>query len=363
MKKFKKVAIVHDSLQNFGGAEQVLFELLDIYPQADLFTSLASKKMRQLVFARYQKKVHSSPLSNLAFLGRWSSLLKPYFFHCYWPKLKLDDYDLIICSSGSFMSHLVKSKSNKIVYLHSPAKFLYEEYNELNFLKKFPWRAIIAPYLNYLRKIDQQAIQTSQLLIANSQNIAQRVKKYYQLESKVVYPPIKKVTRKAKLKKENYYLFFSRLVKQKGIELTIKAFNINKKQLIVIGDGPKRKSLEKIAKKNIQFLGFIPEKELKPYIQQAQALIYPSIDEDFGIIPLEVIQLGTPVIAYRDHDWDFLNSNNTLFFKQYTTQELNRSIQQFETKKIDCQNCLKTAAKWQQFNFKQDWQQLISRSL
>lgn len=347
----KKIAITHDSLTQFGGAERVLFYLIKMFPQADVYTSLANKKLKTQVEHKITGKFYCSKLSNVKLAIKYPSLFKPYFFHYYWESLNLDKYDLVISSSHSFCAHWINTKQKHISYIHTTPRFLHDEVNQMLCLKSPLFRIITKPYFNYLRKKNLTKLKKIDYLLTNSFNVKKRIKKYYDLDAEVVYPPVDNNHAppiKKNVQKSNNYLFYSRLVEQKGIDLVIKAFNQNKKPLLVVGTGPKAKKWQAMSNNNIKFLGFVPDGKMAEIFQQSQALIYASIDEDFGMVPVEAMSHSLPVIAYKSggSKETIIDKKTGLFFTKYTEKDLNLAIENFEKMLFNKQDCVKQALKF-----------------
>jgi glycosyltransferase involved in cell wall biosynthesis len=353
----RRIAIVHDSLTAFGGAERVLLAFVEMFPQADIYTSLATPELKQLVLNKSNGKLRCSKLSRSKLALHYPSYLKPYFYHYYWSRLRLDQYDLVISSSHSFCANWVQVKNKHISYIHTPPRFLYDEFNEMSWLRQPLVKKIFEPYWRLLRKIDQKNVQKIDLLIANSENVQNRIRKNYQLDSEVIYPPIKtaaKIDSFPKTKK-THYLFFSRLVKQKGIELVIGAFNKNQRPLLIVGVGPQLEKWQRMAKGNIEFRGFVPDQKMPQVYAQSKALVYASIQEDFGMAPVEAMSYGLPVIAYKDGGVKetVINHKTGLFFTKYSEETLNEIIVKFEQMQFAGQDCKNQARKFSAKNFQQ----------
>ena len=359
MKNQKKIAIIHDSLTEFGGAEQVLNQLLDIFPEADLYTSLATSDTLTKIKLGKNRLVKYSRLSNCKQITKNPSFFKPYFYHFYWPSLKLDQYDLVISSSHSFCANWVNVKNTHISYIHTPPRFLYQGINAQSWLKEKPWKWIFAPYFTILKKIDYRKIEKIDLLLTNSKNVKTRINDCYKRSAKIIYPPINlldQTTDLVKDRQKKYYLYFSRLVEQKGIKLAIETFRKLQKPLIVVGTSPKIEKFKKKSPKNVKFLGFVEEKKLKKIIQKARALIYPAIDEDFGIAPIEVLSLGVPVVAhYSGGPKETLNDSCAVFFKEYSSANLIKAIKKIDGREIKAEDCKKQAKKFIKHDFKKEF--------
>jgi glycosyltransferase involved in cell wall biosynthesis len=300
--KKMKVAIVHDFLTYWGGAEQVLKSLCNLYPEAPVYTLLYDKKMKKYF---PKTKIRTSFLNKLPNFIKKKRILLP-FFAAAAESFDLGGYDLVISSSSSFgKGIIVRPKTIHICYCHAPARFLWDWYhnylkeNKVGGLKKL----FIVPLLHILRIWDISASERVDYFIANSQNTASKIKKFYRAESQVIYPPVDFERLNAprssiKAPEKDYYLIVSRLSPYKKIDNAISAFNKMNLPLLIIGEGSDRKRLEKMAGKNIKILGWVDENQLAEYYRNARALIFPG-EDDFGITIVEAMSLGKPVLAYK----------------------------------------------------------------
>ncbi|MBU3924911.1 glycosyltransferase [Patescibacteria group bacterium] len=308
-----KIAIIHDFLTYWGGAEQVLLSFHRIWPDAPIYTLLYDEKIVKEYFPN--AKIKASFLQKFpAYLRRRKKYLLPFMAIA--PEtMNLKDFDLVISSSSSFSKGIiVKPKTIHISYCHTPTRFLWDWYfeylreNELGIIKK----SFAVPILHYLRMWDKSVADRVDYFIANSISTQKRIAKFYRTKSQVIYPPVDtnkfkvqssskdKPTGQAKLKvkERDYFLIVSRLSAYKKIDIAIEAFNKLDWPLYIIGDGEQKEYLKSIAGKNITFLGFVKEKDLPGYYRNARALIFPG-EDDFGIAPVEAMSAGTPVIALR----------------------------------------------------------------
>ncbi len=301
-KKKLKIAIIHDFITYLGGAEQVLKSLHNIYPEAPIYTLLYDKNKMRKYFL--DSEIIASFLNNFpnAIKKRKKYLLP--FLPTAVETFDLREYDVVISSSNSFVKGIItKPKTVHICYCHAPARFIwdwYHEYLEEHNIKGLK-RLFITPLLHYLRMWDRSSADRVDYFIANSKYTAEKIKKYYNRESEIIYPPVdmRKYQSKKEIKsKENYFLIVSRLSRYKKIQVAIEAFNKLAFPLIIAGEGNERKNLQKIARKNIKFLGFQSEEKLAEYCQNCQAFIFPG-EDDFGIAPVEAMSFGKPVLAYR----------------------------------------------------------------
>lgn len=364
--KSLKVAIVHDSYFYLGGAERVLNSILQLFPQAEIYIPLIKDSYRLKLAERH--RVYTSFLNAILLPEKLTSILKPLVIF-YWEKLNLNTYDLVISSSHSFSSKSVRPGKNTlyIAYLHTTPRYLYSEFNEMNWLKKPLYQKILARLLNYLRTKDFQAAQRPEILIANSKTTQARIKKYYRRSSQVIYPPVKLPQKIPTLPatKTKYYVFHSRLVKQKGGELIIRTFNKLKKPLIVVGTGPEEKKLRQLAGKHISFRGFIPEHKMTGIYAKAKALIFAAIEEDFGLIPVEAMSHGVPVIGYDSGGVreTVVNHKTGLLFHDYSLESLGRAVNSFEKRNWSANACRKQASKFAENKFQRKFLKIIHTQL
>lgn len=307
-RKNHKMAIVHDFITYFGGAEQVLKSIHDIYPDAPIYTLLFEEKMRKFF---PNARVKSSFLNKLPGFARKNKKYLIPFFSTAAETLDLRDFDVVISSSNSFVKGVItKPKTIHICYCHAPTRFLWDWHfnylneNKLSGLKKM----FILPTLHYLRMWDKSAAERVDYFIANSRNTSDKIKKFYGRESVVIYPPVdignmttdsnSVEAKEIKKETEGYFLIVSRLSGYKRIDLAVEAFNKLELPLVVVGEGEEKKRLEKMAGKNIKFAGFQDEEKLAEYYKNCQAFIFPG-EDDFGMSAVEAMSFGKPVLAYR----------------------------------------------------------------
>lgn len=289
-----KTAIVHYWLVNMRGGEKVLEVLCDIFPKADIYTlvydpSSISDKIKS-------HNIKSSFIQKLPFgVKKYQNYLPLHPFAI--EQFDLSGYDLVISSeSGTAKGVILSPETCHICYCHSPMRYLWNMYHDyrqnLSRWKKCLW-ALVS---NYMRLWDYVNSQRVNYYISNSKNVQLRIKKYYDREAEVIYPPVD-FSRFSCEKSDDFYLSVGQLIPYKKIDLAIKAFNGSGKKLLIIGDGPQRKNLEKIAGGNVSLLGKQSDEVLAEYYSRCKGFIFPG-EEDFGITPLEAMASGKPVIAY-----------------------------------------------------------------
>ncbi len=348
--KKNKVAIVSDVVMRQGGAEKVLMAFLEMFPEADLYSLFVVPGARQEIKKRFPKvKICTSIFQNLVRsdkVSKYISLIK-FVSWIYWESLGLKKYDLVISSSHSFMSKNVKKRegARHLAYVHTPPRFLYDEFCEIGLAKKLP--------LGWLRIIDKNGSKRPDVMVVNSENVAKRVKKYYQRESVLVYPPVE-VELKNNLKKKNYYVCLSRLVKQKGIDLAVRTCTKYGLPLVVMGDGDEFKNLKKIAGKTVKFFRKCDDKKKELLLAGAKALIYTSIEEDFGMVPVEALKLGVPVVAFKSGGVKEVIADgiNGVFFGKFEEENLKLAIDRLDKIKIEKKTCMESVKNYSFYTFK-----------
>ncbi|MFH2033406.1 MAG: glycosyltransferase, partial [Candidatus Margulisiibacteriota bacterium] len=330
-----KVAIVHDFLFQFGGAEQVVATLHEMFPDAPIFTSIYFKDKLPTNFAEMDIRP-SSLMQNIPFIRRTHKHLF-FLYPLIFQRIDLADFDLIISSSSSFAKNIKKPKSAKhVCYCHNPARFIYKNDDYLKKYKMpFFYKKLIKMFLPFLRSKDVNNDQVD-YFIANSKRTAAEIKKRYHRDSEVIYPPIDTGIFNPSGKKEEYFVTLGRLVPYKRYDIVIEAFNRLGLPLKVIGAGPALKELKEVSKANIQFLGYLPEKDVTAYLSGAKALIWPE-ESDFGMSPVEAAACGTPCVAFsRGGAAESIVEGVTgVFFDEQTPEALIKAINKFQSIKFD----------------------------
>ncbi|RAU82996.1 glycosyltransferase family 4 protein [Pontibacter arcticus] len=331
-------AIIHDWLPLIGGAERVLESIHRIYP-SPIYTIIKNEEaLRGSYFDT--KSIKTSFIQNLPFAKTKYRNYLP-FFPLAIEQFDLRKYDIIISSSYAVAKGVLTNANQlHICYCHSPVRYawdLYHQYLEEANLQIGLKGLFAKVILHYLRNWDVASINRVDYFIANSNYIARRIKKLYNREAIVIYPPVAVENFKLCEVKENFYLTASRMVPYKKIDLIVEAFALMPdKELVVIGDGPDFSKIKKKATANIKILGYQSFEVLRDHMQRAKAFVFAA-EEDFGIIPVEAQACGTPVIAYgRGGALETVKNNETgLFFYEQTTSSLIEAIRDFEKKSYD----------------------------
>jgi glycosyltransferase involved in cell wall biosynthesis len=328
-----KVALIHYWLVNMRGGEKVLEALCELYPQADIFTHVLD---RQAISPLLQgRTIHTTFINRLPWAKRHYQWYLP-FMPLALEQLDLSAYDLVISSeSGPAKGVIVSPNSLHICYCHSPMRYIWDMYGDYLKNASLPVRLLFPVLAHYLRIWDRHTAAGVDHFIANSNFIAKRINKYYRREAVVIHPPVAIEDFFIADQIEDYYLLFGQLVKYKRADLAIEAFNRLGKPLIVIGEGEMLPQLKRMANANIRFLGKQPFEQVRHYLAHCKALIFPG-QEDFGIVPVEAMASGRPVIAYAAGGVmeTVLEGKTGLLFDEQTPESLIKAIQKFEKQQL-----------------------------
>lgn len=333
-----KVAIVHYWFITRRGGEKVVESLLKIFPDADIYTLFYDEEKYGNTLKEH--KIYVSSFNNKLIRKHYQKLFPIYPLAVKSLKLK-DDYDLIISSeSGPAKGIVIPNNIPHLCYIHSPMRYCWGYTDE--YLKVLPkgLKGITAYFFERLRKWDETTINNVTHYIANSENVADRVKRFYNRDSVVIPPPISLELFNRKIKKNKIrqtYLSFGAITPYKRIDLLIDTFNDTGENLVIVGDGSEKMKLMKKAKSNIKFTGTLSWDKIEEILKDAKALIFPG-EEDFGMIPLEIMAYGIPVIAFKKGgalETVIENRNNIaestgIFFEEQTENSLKNALLFYE---------------------------------
>ena len=368
-----KIAVVCDWLVTYAGAEKVLEQILNVFPEADLFALVDFLPENNRAFIK-NKKVTTSFIQKLPKAkNKYRNYLPlmPLAIE----QLDVTDYDIVISSSHCVAKGVITSPNQvHISYVHSPIRYAWDlqhQYLKESGLNKGLKGWLAKAILHYIRLWDYRTANNVDYFIANSNFIAKRIWKCYRRKAKVIYPPVDVESFELCEKKEDFYLTASRMVPYKKMDLIVEAFSkMPDKKLIVIGDGPDFKKIKAKAGKNVTLLGYQSFEVLKEHMQKAQAFIFAA-EEDFGITPVEAQACGTPVIAYGKggaHETivGIDKENPTgVFFEEQTVESICKTVKKFEEvkDKIKPQICRANAERFSNERFLEEIKQYMEEKV
>lgn len=361
-----KVAIIQEWLVTVGGSDKVVKAILDVFPDADIYTLVAKKEICDELGIPWEK-VHTSFIQKMPLGTKKHRAYLPLFPFAI-EQFDLRGYDIIISSSHCVAKGvLTKADQLHISYVHSPIRYcwdMYNEYLEESNLYKGLKSWLVRMMLHPIRKFDAITANRVDYYISNSDYVGQRIKKTYRRNAITIHPNIDISNFELCTDKQEYYLASSRLVAYKKIDIIIEAFNqMPDKKLIVVGGGPNLETYKKLAKENVTIMGYQPFDVLKEKMQHAKAFLFAA-DEDFGMIPIEAQSCGTPVIAYgHGGSLETVCEGKTgLFFNSQTTDAIIEAVNRFEkmgNQPFSPYDCREWAEKFSEERFKQEIREFV----
>ncbi len=367
-----KTAIIHEWFVTYGGSEKVVEQIINLYPEADIYSLVDFLPTKDRSFLE-GKNIHTSFIQNLPFAHSYYRQYLP-FMPLAIEQFDLSNYDLVISSNHSVAKGVLTGPYQlHISYIHTPMRYAWEMQHE--YLRQFRLDSGIIVWpgrwlLHQLRLWDYRTANGVDYFVANSNFVANRIRKIYKREAKVIYPPVNITEFQYQERKEEYYLTASRLVPYKKIDLIIEAFNnMPGKKLIVIGDGPDLKKIKKEAKGNIEILGYQPDDILMKYMQSAKAFVFAALD-DFGIISVEAQACGTPVIAYgRGGSLETVRGVDNheptgVFYAEQSVKEIINGVRTFENliTPINPRNCRLNAERFSVESFQAEFSDFVNNA-
>jgi len=388
-----KVALVHDYLTEYGGAERTLEAIHEIWPEAPVFTSLLDEK-------KFEEFGDVKGIKRFKGLAKVFTFFMPLVFE----NMDLREYDLVI-SDGTIWSKSVLTTPEQlhIHYCHTPPRWLYGYPGETDRRRLWYLQPILKPLDNWLRVWDFESAQRPDFIVANSKTVGERVRKFWRRDSKVIYPPVDLAFRAGpssaasseprelhsgnpcsivnneganpnvsladpsvanassgiSLRADEYFLVVSRPSAYKNIDLAIEACNKLNLPLVIVGTGREEKRLKAMAGKNVRFMNFVEEKELSGIYKHCKALIFPVSDEDFGIVPVEAMSFGKPVIALRSGGATetIIEGKTGTFFTQPTVESLTAAIKRFSP--LRSEDCIAQAQKFSKERFQHQFKSFV----
>lgn len=331
-----KIALVHDYLVQYGGAERVLECFCEIFPYAPIYTIVHDKKLMHGVLEN--KNIHTSFLQKFP-LARKNHRIFPLLMPLAVEQFDFSKYDIVLSDSASYAKGIITgSETLHICYMHTPMRYAWDDCQKYTEDFGFPKiiKKLIPFAMNYIRLWDKASADRVDKFIANSNFVAKRIKKYYRKNSIVINPPVAVNKFYLSQKRGNYFLMVGRLIAYKRHDIAIQAFNKLGLSLKIIGRGPEMKKLKKMAKSNIEFLERVSDENLPKYYAECRAFIFPQ-EEDFGITPVEAMACGRPVIAYQGGGaLETIKAGITgVFFADQTAEGLIQAVKNFDSYKFN----------------------------
>ncbi|HOV97546.1 MAG TPA: glycosyltransferase [bacterium] len=358
-----KIALAHEFLTQYGGAERTIEAIAEIFTEAPIYTAKYDRKKipssinnRKII---YPKRLGNKISEKLFFLLRMPTIFEEFDFR---------DYDIVI-SSGTTWNKGILTKPDQmhITYIHTPPRFLYKYSQEGTKWQKPPFKPFYSYLVNFLRLWDYVAAQRPDYIVTNSETTRKRIKKFYGRDAKIIYPPVE-VNFKSEdgLKKAEapYFLAIGRLSKYKNFDLLIKTFNKVKYPLVIAGTGIEEKKLKSIAGSNITFKK-VSDEEKNKLLDGCLGLINPVVDEDFGIVPVEAMAHGKPVLAHKSggHLETIIEGETGLFFEKDNIDSLSEKLLDFEqmikNNKFDHEKIKSHAQKYSKERFKKEFENFV----
>lgn len=367
--KWKKVALVADWIKDWWWAEKVFGDIMEIFPDADIFSSVFYQ-FNNPIFEN--RRIFVSFMQKIPFLGKLHKIV-PFLRPLAFESLDLTWYDIVISSSSAESKWIItKPETIHICYCHTPTRYYWSHYFEyferLEFGVLNPIARYMMPrFIHYLRKWDFCAAQRVDYFIANSINTQRRIAKYYKRNSQVIYPTIDVNSFPFSEIKEDYYFYVGRCIPYKKFDLLVDSFNENGKRIILATATNNKLYRDLVArsKPNIEWKFELTNVQVRDYMSRAKATLFPS-EEDFGIVPIESMACWTPVIAYSKwwalesvRDKNPLLFSTWIFFDKQSIESLNSSIEDFEKREFDYHKLREYSYNFDVSNFKKEFVEFI----
>ncbi|HYC03991.1 MAG TPA: glycosyltransferase [Azospirillaceae bacterium] len=359
-----KVALVHYWLVTMRGGEKVLEELCRLFPEADIFTHVVDRDALSPTLLRHDIKtsfIQNLPKARTQY-QKYLPLMPMALEH-----LDLRGYDLVISSeAGPAKGVITDPEAVHVCYCHSPMRYVWNMYHDYRSSLGGVAAKALVPVAHYLRWWDALTATRVDEFVANSGNVAKRIQRYYGRGSEVVYPPVAVDDFTPTRDHDGFYLLAGQLVGYKRADLAVEAFNRSGRPLVVIGAGEQLEQLRHMAKPNVTILGPQPFSSLRDHYARCRALIFPG-EEDFGIVPVEAMASGKPVIAYGKGGAleTVVEGRTGLFFRQQTVDDLNEAVTRFEAteRRFSADEIALRARAFDASVFREDMQAVIGRAL
>ncbi|MGA2968045.1 MAG: glycosyltransferase [Candidatus Levyibacteriota bacterium] len=363
-----KVALVHDYIKEYGGAERVLETLTEIFPDAPIYTAFCAKNSEGFKHFK-DKQILTSWAQYIPFFK--SKLYSPLRFltPLIWNSFNLSKYDLVISSSSWYIAKGFKKPNDKFIeicYCHTPPRWLYGYTTSVNFQRYWLVKVYALLVGHFLRLYDFKQAQKVDYFIANSKEVQSRIKKFYRRDATVIYPPVSLPTVQ-NVKRGDYYFIVSRIVGAKGLDLAVDAALKTGFKLKIAGSPAgyyfEHDKLVKKSQNKVEFLGQVSDEELARLYKGAKGFLALSQDEDFGITPVEAMLCGAPVIAFNGGGYKetVVEGKTGVLFSDYSVDGLIAAIKKFESSKFNAKDYIERAEKFSKERFKKEIKEFIEK--
>jgi glycosyltransferase involved in cell wall biosynthesis len=359
-----RIALVHDYLVQCGGAEKVLECFCELFPYAPIYTIVYDKNLMHGMFEG--KDIKTSYLQKIPFAPTRHRIFPPLMPMAI-EQFDFSDYDIVLSDSSSYAKGIItRPETLHICYMHTPMRYAWDDCHKYTTDFYFPnlIKKIVPFFMNYIRVWDRISADRPDRIIANSNFIARRIKKYYKRDSLVITPPINLANFYISKKTEKYFLMVGRFMAYKRFDIAIEAFNQLGLPLKILGRGPELKRLKKIAGPTIEFLGRVTDEKLAHYYSHCQAFIFPQ-EDDFGIVAIEAMASGRPIIAYRGGDIpEHIEEGKTgILFDHQTADDIISAVKKFNNSDYTPEYIREKAQKFDRESFKQKIKTCLEKEL
>lgn len=356
------IALVHDWLNQIGGAEDVLETMAGMFPDAPIYTSMYWRAGMPPAYRSWD--IRTTWMDRLPGIYSHHQLYLPLYPLAF-ARLDLSGYAVVLSNKSGFCHGVRADGAVHVCYCLAPTRYVWE-FEEYAAREALPpaLKTALLPIIRLLRRWDYRAAQRVDHFIAISSEIRARIRHYYGRDSTIIHPPVDTARFEPALTHGDYYLIVSRLVPYRRIDLVVQAFNKLGLPLIIAGDGRDRDALEKLAGPNVTFLGHVPDADLPELYARCRAYVLPGV-EDFGIAPLQAQAAGRPVIAYRAGGaLDTVVEGETgNFFDEPTPEALAAAVRAFDPDTIDPRACAQNAARFDASVFRRKLRQFVEEKL
>lgn len=361
-----KIALVHDYLVQYGGAERVLSAFTEVFPEASIYTLLHD---REAVHGAFDgKRIYTSFLQNIPFVRKMHRLFPPLMPVAI-EQFDFSMYDVVLSDSSSYAKGILTGPETlHISYIHTPMRYAWDDCQKYTQDFGFPYavKRLVPFLMSPIRLWDKVSADRVDRVLANSNFVAKRIRKYYGKESVVIHPPVEtdRFFIAPASEQKDYFLMVGRLIAYKRHDIAIEAFNQLGLPLKIIGRGPEERRLRKLAGPTIEFLGRVSDDDLPKAYAECRGFIFPQ-EEDFGIVAVEAMASGRPVVAYRGGDIEerIKDGVSGVFFDEQTPEAIVSAIRRFESLHFDAGKIRQEALSFDKAVFKRKIGEYVAQAL